>query len=167
MAPESMIVDLWRKGSATLSATLFGKVVLVTPSIGKEFRVSLEDWLIRAARLQSEGWVKDGGGVPSIRPPPVRASSILPRPPSEPPKIVLHNDTVLRRRGGSIYLMTRQEGGWDAYAHRVPSETWVAVKFNVRLGTWARDEHGEYCPVTKMPTRMVSKPPRPGGQKSG
>jgi hypothetical protein len=153
---------VWKKGNGTLTATLSGISILIKPTIGKEFKVSTEDWLTRLVRLQDEGWVnedqEDTSGVHTSSPPPS---------PSEPPKIPLHSDTVLRRKGGAIYLMTRKERGWDAYAHRVPSEAWVAIKFNVRLGTWSKDEHGEFCPVTRVSHRMVSKPPRPGDRKTG
>lgn len=158
-------IGLWRKGSATVIVALEDDVVRVTPTIGNEFRVHVADWLVRVARLQDEGWTKDGAeppeedsGVHNSSPPPS---------PSDPPKIKIPNDTVLRRKEGKVYLMTRQEGGWESFACPVVSEAWVAEKFNVRLGKWSRDQYGDFCPVTRVAHRMISKPPRPGDRKTG
>jgi hypothetical protein len=63
----------------------------------------------------------------------------------------LYGDTVLRRDGDQLYLMNRQEGGWREWAVPVESEAYVLSKWNVRLGEWSRDEHGEFCPVTRIP----------------
>jgi hypothetical protein len=158
-------IGLWRKGSATVTVVLESDAVRVTPTIGNEFRVNVGDWLVRVGRLQDEGWVKEGSE------PPEEASGVHtsspPPSPSEPPKIILPGDTVLRRKDGKVYLMTRQEGGWNSFAFPVASEAWVAEKFNVRLGKWSRDEYGEFCPVIRVVHRMISKPPRPGDRKTG
>lgn len=77
-------------------------------------------------------------------------------------KIILPKDSVLRRKDGKLYLMAHQEGGWNNFSFPAGSEGEVAERFNVRLGPWSSDEHGEFCPVTKVPHRVVLKPPRPG-----
>ena len=56
-------------------------------------------------------------------------------------------DAVLRRDiDGQLYLMICQEGGWRQKAILVGDETELS-KYNARLGTWSRDEHGDFCPV--------------------
>lgn len=154
-------IGLWRKGSSTVTVTLDGEWVLIAPLGSAEFKVSMENWLLRVARLLDEGWVRDGGYSPEEEVSKVRNSTVAPT------KIMLPGDTVLRRKDGKVYLMTRQEGGWSSFAFPVVSEAWVAEKFNVRLGKWSADEHGEFCPVTRVPHRMISKPPRPGDRKTG
>lgn len=67
-------------------------------------------------------------------------------------KHTLLADTVLRRDGaGDLYLMNRQDHGWSSYAYSVKSEAWFLEHYNARLGEWSRDEHGEFCPVTRLP----------------
>jgi hypothetical protein len=66
-------------------------------------------------------------------------------------KISLFGDTVLRKDGDQLYLMNRQEGGWRQQAIPVGSETEFLANYQVRLGEWSRDEHGEFCPVTCIP----------------
>lgn len=67
-------------------------------------------------------------------------------------KISLYGDTVLRRDGDQLYLMNRQEGGWREKAIPVgTSEEEFLASYNVHLGCWSRDEHGEFCPVICIP----------------
>jgi hypothetical protein len=151
---------IWRKGSATITVVLEGGMVRISSLIGGEFRVSQADWLVRRARLRDEGWIKGSETSEDEEPSGVHNSSVS-------PKIAIPRDTVLRRKDGKLYLMTRQEGGWESYAHLVKNEAWVLDRFNVRIGEWAEDEHGEFRPVIKVTHRMVSKPPRPGTKNTG
>lgn len=82
-------------------------------------------------------------------------------------KVLIPSGAVLRRKDGELYLLPCQEGGWENFAFPVESEDEAAEKFNVRLGAWDTDEHGEFCPVTKSPIKVVLKPPRPGDRKTG
>lgn len=63
----------------------------------------------------------------------------------------LLGDTVLRRDGGKLFLMNRQEGGFRAWALPIESEAALLERYNVRLGEWSQDEHGAFCPVTRIP----------------
>jgi hypothetical protein len=67
-------------------------------------------------------------------------------------KKTMYADTVLRREhDGSLYLMDRQEGGWEVGSILIESEQWLLDWYQVRLGTWTRDDHGECCPVICVP----------------
>ena len=155
-------MGLWKKGSATMLVAFEGEGVRITPTIGSEFRVHVSDWIVRMARLQDEGWAKEDSEFIEDE----ETTGVQMR--SSDPKIKLPSDTVLRRDvDGQLYLMTRQEGGWESFAHPVESEAWVTERFNVRLGIWSQDKYGDFCPVTKVTHRMVSKPPRPGDRKIG
>lgn len=66
-------------------------------------------------------------------------------------KKTLYADTVLRRDGGQLYLMNRQEGGFRAWAQPIDDEQWLLDRYHVRVGEWSRDAHGEFCPVTRVP----------------
>jgi hypothetical protein len=66
-------------------------------------------------------------------------------------KIALFADTVLRKDGDQLYLMSRQEGGFRSWAIPVESEEWLMDHYQVRVGEWSRDEHGLFCPVTRIP----------------
>jgi len=69
-------------------------------------------------------------------------------------KVNLLADTVLRRDhedGGRLYLMNRQEGGWCQIAIPVGSEEEFLANYNAHLGSWSRDEYGEFCPVIRIP----------------
>jgi len=60
-------------------------------------------------------------------------------------------DTVLRRDGaGDLYLMNRKDHGWASYAYTVKSEEAFLASYNATLGEWDRDEHGPFCPVTRV-----------------
>ena len=64
----------------------------------------------------------------------------------------LLGDTVLRRdHEGKLHLMNRKEGGFRSWAMPIDSEESLLALYNVRLGAWDRDEHGEYCPVSRIP----------------
>lgn len=160
-----MATGVWRKGSAVVTVELDGAWIRIKPSIGGSFKIGIDDWVLREARLRDEGWVLDGSEFPEEESTRIRTSGVVSKGVA---KIQVPMDTVLRRKDGKVYLMTRQEGGWDRYAYEVQSEAWVAEKFDVILGAWAQDEHGEYCPVIKSrPCRLVLKPPRPGDRKTG
>lgn len=66
-------------------------------------------------------------------------------------RVRLLGDTVVRRRDGDslVYLMNRQRRGFGEYAipHRNVAE--IEVFYDVAVGDWGRDEHGEYAPVTR------------------
>lgn len=57
--------------------------------------------------------------------------------------------TVIRRAPGDtgVYLMNRQKRGWGEYAIPMRSAQDVEVFYDVRVGEWSSDEHGEYAPV--------------------
>lgn len=67
-------------------------------------------------------------------------------------KINLYGDTVLRKDGVDLYLMNRQIGGWSQKAIPVGGKEEFLSKYNVQIGEWSRDEHGEFCPVYRLPT---------------
>jgi len=58
--------------------------------------------------------------------------------------------TVIRRAPGDsgVFLMNRQKRGWGEYAIPMRSAQDVEVFYDVRVGEWATDEHGEYAPVS-------------------
>jgi DNA modification methylase len=62
-------------------------------------------------------------------------------------RVRLLGDTVVRRRDGdsAVYLMNKQKRGWGEYAipHRSVEE--IEVFYNVSVGKWDRDEHGEFA----------------------
>lgn len=64
-------------------------------------------------------------------------------------RVRLFMDTVVRRRDGDsmVYLMNRQRRGWGEYAipHRNTAE--VEVFYQVSVGEWESDEHGEFARV--------------------
>jgi hypothetical protein len=69
---------------------------------------------------------------------------------SKPHKSSIFTDTVLRKDGaGNLFLMNRQEAGWSSSAIPMPSEEYLLGHYNVTLGKWTADKHGEYCPVHK------------------
>jgi hypothetical protein len=155
------VLGVWTKGDLALTIAVDSDGVRVNPTIGDAFWVQEANWPTLQGRLRDGGWShsesfsEDDEVTSRVE---VRHSMEVTR---ELPRIQIPKDTVLRRRGGSIYLMTRQEGGWDSYAHRVVSEAWVLDRFNVRLGDWSTDQYGEFCPVTRVALRMVTRPPRP------
>jgi hypothetical protein len=66
-------------------------------------------------------------------------------------------DTVLRRDGaGDLYLMNRKDHGWSSYAYSVKSEEAFLASYNATLGEWDKDEHGDYCPVTRVEPQVIS-----------
>jgi hypothetical protein len=65
-------------------------------------------------------------------------------------------DCVIRKDGsGQLWLMDRRETGWASYARSITSEAWLLEHYNVKLGSWAKDEHGEYCPVHVLEPLVV------------
>lgn len=65
-------------------------------------------------------------------------------------KMNIFTDTVLRREGGKLYLMNRQEDGFESWSRPVESEAWVLAHYNVQIGEWGSDSYGECCPVTRV-----------------
>lgn len=64
-------------------------------------------------------------------------------------RVRLFENTVVRRRPGdsAVYLMNRQRKGWGEYAIPFPRIDEIELFYRVKVGEWARDEHGEYAPV--------------------
>jgi DNA modification methylase len=64
-------------------------------------------------------------------------------------RVRLLGDTVLRRREGdnAVYLMNRQKRGWGEYAIQCRTVSEVEVFYDVSVGEWDRDEHGDFAPV--------------------
>lgn len=67
--------------------------------------------------------------------------------------------TVVRRREGdsSVYLMNRQKRGWGEYAIPLQRIEDVEVFYQVSVGEWDRDEHGEYAPV-RLANEAIGQP---------
>lgn len=66
-------------------------------------------------------------------------------------KKTLYADTVLRKGRNQLYLMNGQ-GGWrQDWAIPVESEQWLVDHYHVRVGEWSQDEHGDFCPVIRVP----------------
>lgn len=65
-------------------------------------------------------------------------------------RVRLMAPTVVRRVPGDsgVYLMNRQKRGWGEYAIHMRSEQDVEVFYDVTVGAWTHDEHGEFAPVT-------------------
>ncbi len=168
-AQLAKFLGLWKKGSVTLVVCRINdqKIQFIN-SMGDDFSVGIQTAFKCFERLPNDGWVKvDLEDTPSIVDLEEKTVKLLqPSQVLEPPKIRLVNDTVLRRKDGQLFLMTRQENGWEAVSFPVASEAYVLEKFNVRLGSWAQDEYGDYCPVTCVSHKVVTKPPRPDLRKS-
>lgn len=64
-------------------------------------------------------------------------------------RVRLLGPTVVRRRPGdsSVYLMNRQRRGWGEYAIPLRDLTELQVFYDVSVGEWESDEHGEYARV--------------------
>jgi DNA modification methylase len=64
-------------------------------------------------------------------------------------RLHLFQDTVIRRLPGEsdVWLMNRQKRGWGEYGIPFRNEDEVRVFFNVELGEWSQDEHGDFAPV--------------------
>jgi|GEM_PF-1399684 len=58
-------------------------------------------------------------------------------------------DTVVRRRDGDshVYLMNRQRRGWAEYAMPFGSVSEIETFYNVSVGDWSHDDHGDVAPV--------------------
>jgi len=54
--------------------------------------------------------------------------------------------------------MNRQEGGWRQWAEPVGSVSAFEAAYNAWVGSWSKDEYGEYCPVTclRAPSTEIS-----------
>lgn len=67
-------------------------------------------------------------------------------------RIRLFDHTVVRRRDGdnSVYLMNRQRRGWGESAISFRSTDEIEVFYQVSVGLWDRDDHGEFAPVTLL-----------------
>jgi hypothetical protein len=65
-------------------------------------------------------------------------------------RVRLMAPTVIRRAPGDsgVFLMHRQKRGWGEYAIQMRSAQDVEVFYDVHVGEWATDEHGEYAPVS-------------------
>lgn len=61
----------------------------------------------------------------------------------------LLDNTVVRRRPGdsSVYLMNRRKKGWAEYAIPYRSCDEIAVFYDVTIGPWETDEHGDVAEV--------------------
>jgi hypothetical protein len=55
--------------------------------------------------------------------------------------------------------MNRQEGGWRQWAEPVESVSAFEAAYNALVGTWSKDEYGEYCPVTCIGVEKKVIPP--------
>lgn len=64
-------------------------------------------------------------------------------------RVRLFEHTVVRRRDGdsAVYLMNRQRRGWGEYAIPFRNTDEIEVFYDVSVGEWSADEHGEYAPV--------------------
>lgn len=65
-------------------------------------------------------------------------------------RVRLFCDTVVRRLPGEsqIYLMNRKKRGWGEYAVPYRSVAEVETLYDVQVGEWQADEHGEFAPVS-------------------
>jgi len=65
-------------------------------------------------------------------------------------RVRLFAPTVLRRLPGEsgVYLMNRQRRGWGERGVHLRSEAEVEVLYDVTVGPWEHDEHGEVASVT-------------------
>lgn len=72
-------------------------------------------------------------------------------------KLDLLGDCILRRdHEGHLFLMNRQERGWNSSSIRVDSEEDLLDRFNVTLGEWTKDEHSPYAPILCVKTAVQS-----------
>lgn len=64
-------------------------------------------------------------------------------------RVKLFEHTVVRRHKGEsvVYLMNRQKRGWGEYAIPCRSVEEIETFYDVSVGEWGQDEHGEFAPV--------------------
>ncbi len=62
-------------------------------------------------------------------------------------------DTVVRKApglSGIVFLMNRPDAGWECHALPFQDVAEVERLYQVKVGPWSWDQHGECAPVTRL-----------------